>query len=130
MNFKYLGLTQGQGTTQIPDELYKKMRLVVEEEEGEIPGGRFTKGKNSRINIIRRACKHLGVDASSLTTHGKQRGIYWCDRGENTSQYLSGKEDVFKPYDWSTEYLINHWCDRWAKKRIENIKKKKLKNNF
>ena len=122
MNFKYLGLTKGQGTTQIPNELYKEMRLVVEEEEGEIPGGRFTKGKNSRINIIRRACKHLKFNATNLTTHGIQRGIYWCDRGENTSEYLSGVEKTFKPYDWSVDVLTEHWRERWAKKRIINLK--------
>jgi len=47
-HFKYLGLTQGQGTVQIDEGLYQQMRLVVEEEEGEIPGGQFTSGKNSR----------------------------------------------------------------------------------
>jgi len=123
-HFKYLGLTQGQGTVQIDEGLYQQMRLVVEEEEGEIPGGQFTSGKNSRINIIRKASDYLGIDARTLTTHGNRRGIYWCDRGENTSEFLIGIDKEFKPYDLSVDTLVNHWKERWAYKRIENIKTK------
>jgi len=123
-HFNYLGLTQGQGTVQIDEELYQQMRLIVEEEEGEILGGQFTSGKNSRINIIRKACDYLGIDARRLTTHGNRRGIYWCDRGENTSEFLKGIDTEFKPKDLSIETLTNHWRERWANKRIENIKQK------
>jgi hypothetical protein len=123
-HFNYLGLTQGQGTVQIDEDLYQQMRLIVEEEEGEILGGRFTSGKNSRINIIRKACDYLDIDARRLTTHGNRRGIYWCDRGENTSEFLRGIDTEFKPKDLSIETLTNHWRERWANKRIENIKQK------
>jgi hypothetical protein len=123
-HFNYLGLTQGQGTVQIDEDLYQQMRLIVEEEEGEILGGRFTSGKNSRINIIRKACDYLDIDARRLTTHGNRRGIYWCDRGENTSEFLKGIDTEFKPKDLSVETLTNHWRERWANKRIENIKQK------
>lgn len=123
-HFKYLGLTQGQGTVQIDEGLYQQMRLVVEEEEGEIPGGQFTSGKNSRINIIRKASDYLGIDARTLTTHGNRRGIYWCDRGEKTSEFLKGIDKEFKPYDLSVDTLVNHWKERWAYKRLDNIKQK------
>ena len=123
-HFNYLGLTQGQGTVQIDEGLYQQMRLIVEEEEGEILGGQFTSGKNSRINIIRKACDYLNIDARLLTTHGNRRGIYWCDRGENTSEFLKGIDTEFKPKDLSIETLTNHWRERWANKRIENIKQK------
>ena len=123
-HFNYLGLTQGQGTVQISEDLYQLMRLVVEEEEGEIPGGQFTSGKNSRINIIRKACDHLGIDAKRLTTHGNRRGIYWCDRGENTSEFLKGIDTELKVKDLSVDTLVNHWKERWANKRVENIKQK------
>jgi hypothetical protein len=123
-HFNYLGLTQGQGTVQIDEDLYQQMRLIVEEEEGEILGGRFTSGKNSRINIIRKACDYLDIDARRLTTHGNRRGIYWCDRGENTSEFLKGIDTEFKPKDLSIETLTNHWRERWANKRVENVKQK------
>ena len=123
-HFNYLGLTQGQGTVQIDEGLYQQMRLIVEEEEGEILGGQFTSGKNSRINIIRKACDYLNIDARLLTTHGNRRGIYWCDRGENTSEFLKGVDTEFKPKDLSIETLTNHWRERWANKRVENIKQK------
>ena len=123
-HFNYLGLTQGQGTVQISEDLYQEMRLVVEEEEGEIPGGRFTSGKNSRINIIRKASDYLGIDARVLTTHGNRRGIYWCDRAENTSEFLRGVDKELKVKDLSIESLTNHWRERWAYKRIENLKTK------
>jgi hypothetical protein len=132
-HFNYLGKTQGQGTFQIPDEIYRQLRLVVEEEEGDIPGGRFTKGKNSRINIIRRGCKHLGIDASDLTTHNQQRGIYWADRGSNVKEFLTGKETEFKPYDLNIESLVKYWRETWAHRRLENLKQRnelQIKKSF
>ena len=128
-HFNYLGLTQGQGTVQIDEELYQQMRLIVEEEEGEILGGQFTSGKNSRINIIRKACDYLDIVAKRLTTHGNRRGIYWCDRGENTSEFLKGIDKEFKPKDLSIDTLVNHWKERWAHKRVQNINNKDAWDN-
>lgn len=119
--FKYLGKTKGQGTCQIPDVLYRKMRLVVEEEEGEIPGGCFTRGKNSRINIIRRACKYLGIDSEMLTTHGRYRGIYWCDRGNKTREFLQGKTNNYEEKNLHTDTLIEYWKNNWAYRRLKNL---------
>lgn len=121
-HFNYLGKTKGQGTCQIPDDLYKECRELVEEEEGEIKGGQFTSGKNSRINIIRKACKYLEVDPAILTTHGRQRGIYWCDRGENTKEFLTQQENVFiVKEDLDIESLLEYWKYRWAYRRLNNL---------
>ena len=119
--FKYLGKTKGQGTCQVDDELYKLCRLVVEEEEGKILGGRFTKGKNSRINIIRKACKYIDLDAKLITTHGRQRGVFWCDRGINTKGFLSEIDDEFITKDLSKEILLEYWKETWAYRRLKNL---------
>lgn len=119
--FKYLGKTKGQGTCQIPDDIYRECRAIVEEIEGEIPSGRFTKGKNSRINIVRRACKYLGIDSKILTTHGRQRGIYWCDRG-NTREFLTQQTDKFIHNDeLNVNNLYTYWKDNWAYRRLNNL---------
>jgi len=119
--FKYLGRTQGQGSNQITDDTYRKIRKAVEDNEGEIPSGRFTKGKNSKMAIVRRGCKYLGIDATQLTTHGLQRGIYWVDRG-NTTEFLTEQTDTFISYDGlDREVLTEHWRRRWADKRVENL---------
>lgn len=121
--YKYLGKTKGQGTVHVPDDIYKEMRGVVEDFEGEIPGGRFTKGKNSRINIIRRACKHLGVNPEILTTHGNKRGIYWCDRNENSREWLRGEDSELIPRKgMDAESLTCLWREKHAKKRVKNLK--------
>lgn len=123
-HFKYLGKTKGQGTAHIPNDIYKECRLVVEEEEGEIKGGRFTSGKNSRINIVRKACKYLDIDASILTTHGRRRGIYWCDRG-NTSEFLTQQTDTFIEKDGlDIETLLEYWKETWAYRRLHNLEKR------
>jgi hypothetical protein len=128
--FKYLGKTKGQGTCHIPNKLYKKMRLLVEEEEGEIPGGCFTKGKNSRINIIRRACKYLDIDATILTTHGRERGVYWCNRGSATSEFLQGKTTDYQPKNLNKEKLVKYWREVWAYRRIKNLIKRGYKLEY
>lgn len=122
--FKYLGKTKGQGTCQVDDDLYRICRLVVEEEEGEILGGRFTKGKNSRINIIRKACKYIDLDAKLITTHGRQRGIFWSDRGVNTKEFLCEVESEFKPKELNKESLLEYWKDTWAYRRLKNLELK------
>jgi hypothetical protein len=124
--FKYVGKTKGQGTCQIPDELYKKCRLLVEEYEGDIPGGCFTKGKNSRINIIRKACKYLNIDSKILTTHGQERGIYWCDRGINTHEFLRGETNTFKEYNINTGEINTYWKETWAYRRLNNLNLKAI----
>lgn len=120
-NFKFVGKTKGQGTSQVPEDIYRECRNLVEEEEGEIKGGCFTKGKNSRINIIRKACKYLNIDAGILTTHGKQRGIYWCDRGEATHEFLQGETTDYKEKDLKVEDLLAYWKDTWAYRRLNNL---------
>lgn len=119
--FKYVGKTKGQGTCQITDDLYRRCRDFVESIDGEIPSGRFTKGKNSRINIIRRACKYLNIDAKILTTHGRQRGIYWCDRANNTKEYLCGKTDSLQEYGFTIKELTTYWRENWAYRRLKNL---------
>lgn len=120
--FNYLGKTQGQGTVQIPEDLYQRLRTFVELNEGEIPGGRFTKGKNSRINIIRKACFHLGVDAKLITTHGHQRGIYWANRGSNTSDFLRGLTNNFIVNEnLKVGNLTEDWRNNWANRRLKNL---------
>ncbi len=120
-HFKYLGKTKGQGTCQIPDDVYRACRELVEENEGKILGGRFTKGKNSRINIVRKACKYLGIDAKILTTHGRQRGIYWCDRG-NTSDFLTQKTNEFiHNEELNINDLLTYWKETWAYRRLNNL---------
>ena len=120
--FKYLGKTQGQGSNQITDATYRKIRKAVEDNEGAIPSGRFTKGKNSKMAIVRRGCKYLGIDATKLTTHGLQRGIYWVDRG-NTQEFLTEQKDTFISHDGlDIETLTSHWREKWAKRRVDNLK--------
>lgn len=119
--FKYLGLTKGQGTNQMPDPIYRKLRNVVEEVEGDIASGRFTTGKNSRINIIRRGCKILDINSSELTTHGKQRGIYWADLASNTSAFLKGEESELNYYDLNVNSLCEYWRETWATRRLKNL---------
>lgn len=122
--FKYLGKSQGTGTVQIPDEIYKEMRKVVENHEGKIPWGQFTSNRNSRIFIIRKACEYLGIDASALTTHGIQRGIYWCDRYKNTPELLCDidTEPIPQEGDMSVDALAELWRHKWADRRIRNLK--------
>jgi len=124
-HFKYVGKTKGQGTCQIPESIYKRCRNLVEEVEGEIKGGCFTKGKNSRISIIRKACKHLGIDAKILTTHGRKRGIYWCSRGDNTKEFLKGETTVYNEKNYEAVALLKYWKDTWAYRRTKNLKTKR-----
>lgn len=119
--FKYLGKTKGTGTNHIDEVVYKDLRKVVETHEGIIEGGKFTKGKNSKISIIRRAAKYIDIDIEKLTTHGVQRGIYWADRG-NTIDFLTERTDTFIPYELSMENLVEYWRDKWAINRVKNLK--------
>jgi hypothetical protein len=121
--FKYLGVTKGQGSNQIPDKTYRMLRDAVIEHDGKIPSGKFTRGKNSRMSIVRRGCKILGLKSSELTTHGNKRGIYWADLSPNTKDFLCQKIDNLEYYELSKEYLVSYWKETWAYRRLQNLKK-------
>jgi hypothetical protein len=120
-HFKYLGLSSGQGTCHVPMEVYRECRRLVEEEEGEIKSGCFTTGKNSSIRIIRKACKYLDLDPSIVMTHGRRRGVYWCDRGYKTKEFLNGLTYNYEQKDLSLESLVEYWRETWAYRRIHNL---------
>jgi hypothetical protein len=121
--FKYLGVTKGQGSNQIPDKTYKMLRDAVIEHDGKIPSGEFTRGKNSRMSIVRKGCKILGLKSSELTTHGNKRGIYWADLSPNTKDFLCQKIDDLEYYELSKEYLVSYWKETWAYRRLQNLEK-------
>ncbi len=55
-----------------------------------------------------------------------ERGVYFCGLYENTNQFLRGEieERDLKPrFDNKVESLVELWKEKYAKKRIENLKK-------
>ena len=120
-HFNYVGKTAGQGTIQVGKNIYKKLRDVVEHFDGDIPYGRFTKGKNTRIQVIRRGCNLLNIDSKIFTTHGISRGIYFAELCENTKDYLCNRTDLPIYLDLSTDSLIQYWKDTWGTRRLNNL---------
>jgi len=53
------------------------------------------------------------------------RGIYFSSLYDNTAEFLRGditEDKLVKSFDTSTESLVNIWKEKYATKRITNLK--------
>ncbi len=67
----------------------------------------------------------LGIPKDKVRSD-HQRGIYFSPFYTNTSEFLRGEikeNELVKLFDTSTEYLVDLWKNKYARKRIESLKK-------
>lgn len=67
----------------------------------------------------------LGID-KNLVSSEHHRGIYFAPLYENTREFLRNEIDesqLKKSFDNTTEYLVNLWKEKYARKRINNLVK-------
>lgn len=112
---KYLGLTEGYGSSHINSKLYRIITRYMDQNNiGE------NKLFRSRLHRIKCLCNHLGI--RDITFHGNQRGVYFGYLGSNGKDFLTSKTDEFIPDMIKTvDEIYNDWKNRWAVNRFENL---------
>ena len=87
--------------------------------------------KRDAVNRSSQFCyRKLGVKTADFSS-GHDRGVYFASLYHNTFQFLQQiiSEDRLKPmFDNSTEYFVDLWREKYAKRQIESLIKKKQTN--
>ena len=115
---KYIGLTKGNGTDHIPQELYVETCALLKRYNITFDHVRLNKlGKLTLIASI------FNIPFSKLIHHGKQRGIYIGFTGAkaDAEAFLQGKTATFKHTSASVADITKEWKTRWAKQRYEHL---------
>jgi hypothetical protein len=121
--YKLIGYTKGYGTLHLTDETFSAMSELLRENKILI-SNKFGDGPSWRMRVIRSAADILGFDSDFLLRHSFKRAIYLTPLATNYLEFLKGKEDKLKYYNFSLNELTEYWRNRWYLKRknSENIK--------
>lgn len=111
---KYIGSTKGFGTMHIPDELWECAKKYIKKNNLEF--GKY----NKKTHVLKKLSGHFDLDHNILK-HENIRGIYLGYLGENSKNFLCGKENIFVPNLETCKQIGEKWKERWANQRFINL---------
>ena len=109
-----LGETTGYGHFQITDELFARLRSVLEE-DGHVyaSGHQFGDGPNWRIRVARKGLETLGMNADAVLKHGIKREVYALPIAKNCREFLSGQQGEPEIDCLTVDEIAELARDRW-----------------
>lgn len=119
---KYLGLTKGNGTCEIPVILYEEISDFVKKHYKE-EYKRRSNMSSSKLRILQFGLRQLGYNQTEILTHGKKRGVYFGYTNSTSKDFLNGNKNTFelgtsiKPFN----EIISWWKTRWANQRYMHL---------
>jgi len=106
----YLGLTKGEGTFQLTDELYKGLLTLLKTKGTSVERKGFKRGTSRKLRLVDRALDALGLD---FLNHGVQRGVYLFPHAQNLGNVVSfNRRPLWR--NWTFNELFRFWHHRWA----------------
>jgi hypothetical protein len=119
----FVGYTKGNGTSHIPEHLYKKAKnllnqyesdvtYILDKQTSELYGGKYQK--------MQRICDMLGI-SKKILHHDNARGIYFGFTGKDSQDFLQMKKDTFEPQLTSLKDIIETWKTTHAIKRFTGL---------
>ncbi len=113
VNFKKIGETEGYGHFQIPNDLFEKLRKLLEQENHPYANGhQFGQGPNWKLRVTRVGLKRIGLD-DNLIRHGIRREVYASALASNYKAYLQGLEAEPNLALASVETISEAAKERW-----------------
>ena len=118
---KYIGETNGNGTCDIPLNIYEKLRDFYKKYFYN-DYYKCTMMSSSKYRILQYSLRLLGYD-NSLLYHGKKRGIYFGYTINNPKLFFTGGVNDFTLLNsiQSFNIIVNNWKERWGKQRLEHL---------
>ena len=121
-----IGNTQGWGHFHVPNEIYLKMRRLLEIDGHKYANGHhFGTGPNWRFRVIRQSLKALGMDAA-LLRHGISREVYCMPLAKNWREYLTWESDNCAIERPCARDLTHAALERWVVPR--SIRRPEFRN--
>lgn len=113
-----LGWTEGYGHFEIPDVLFRRMVLVLEESGySKARAHAFGMGPSWRMRTIRAAMEYLHIDPNLALRHGIRREVFAAPTALNWREFLLGEQKEPVWFDDDLSSLGRFWVDRWAMPR-------------
>jgi hypothetical protein len=119
-----LGYTEGYGSFQIHENLYRRILNYLNEQGANIARG-YGGGPSKKLKLIQLACRKLNI--TDYSYHGIKREYYLFPLVYNLKQIIGNQEQpTWKNYKFNQ--LVDYWKKRWLNRRVENSKNYKTFN--
>lgn len=132
-----LGETTGYGHFQITDDLFSRLRSVLEEDGHRYANGhQFGDGPNWRIRVARKGLETLGMNADEVLKHGIRREVYALPIATNCYEFLSGRDREPSIDCLTVNEIASLARERWIVPRsnrmpqYQQFRRQKLRSNL
>lgn len=122
----FLGFTSGAGTFHLPQELYEKLLIFLEQEGINTKRGYGT-GPSRKLKLVDLGFKKLGLKniSGSYVFHNIRRGYYLFSHVKNLRNVIQkNKRPLW--YDRPFNKLFIFWLERWCIPRSKRKKEWKI----
>jgi hypothetical protein len=93
LEFYKIGMTGGWGHFQVPDQIFREMRRLLELERHPYASGhKFGQGSNWKMRVAWQALADVDLDPGKLLRHGVAREIYAAPLASNWREFLCGQD--------------------------------------
>ena len=120
VELRRLGATTGYGHFQITDDLFSRLRSVLQEDGHKYADGhQFGDGPNWRIRVARIGLQTLGLNPDEVLKHGIRREVYAMPLANNARAFLAGRDEE-STFDYMTvDEIADLARSRWLVPRGE-----------
>lgn len=113
--FVPLGWTEGYGHFEVPDLLFRRMVVLLEESGYErARANAYGKGPSWRMRTIRAALEYLRIDPDLALKHGIKREVFAAPAAKNWREVLLGDQTTPVWFDDDIGDLGAFYRSRWA----------------
>lgn len=110
-----VGWTEGYGHFDVPEVLFRRMVLVLEESGyAKAHANAYGMGPSWRMRTIRAAMEYLKIDPNLALKHGIRRQVFAAPTAVNWREFLLGEQTQPVWFDDELSALGRYWADRWA----------------
>ena len=115
VELRRLGTTIGYGHFQITDDMFTRLRRLLQEDGHRYGNGhQFGDGPNWRIRVVRAGLEKVGLEPARVLRHGIRREVYVLPIATNAKKYLVGKETDLVFNHRTVEEIAASARDRWV----------------
>ena len=120
VELRRLGETIGYGHFQITNDLFSRLRQVLQEDGHKYADGhQFGDGPNWRIRVARAGLETVGLDSEKVLRHGIRREVYVMPMASNTQEFLAGRDSELEVDHRCVEELAELARERWMVPRAK-----------
>lgn len=128
LRYLRIGTSDTYGTSHFSQETVALLEALARSAANPpMAGNIFGEGASPKMRNLRQGLDALGAPADLLLQHGRMRYLYAAPLAHNTREVLLGFEEhpaYFAAPDRedSDERIARWWLERWALKRLSNLK--------